>query len=113
MTATRARTGALVAHFKNPRRWANPWQWHFVQALHFAVSYRVAGGAGHVAASPYRSRSAFGRHPRAWSITIPATNLTTSEGLSPTAEFGMEEALRQIALLVGREVEEERSARSE
>ncbi|APW60553.1 hydrogenase maturation protease [Paludisphaera borealis] len=38
------------------------------------------------------ARIAFGRHPRAWSITIPAMNFAMSEGLSPTAECGMDEA---------------------
>jgi hydrogenase maturation protease len=54
------------------------------------------------------ARIAFGRHPRAWSITIPATNVATSEGLSPAAERGMEDALWHIALLVSREGGEER-----
>lgn len=58
------------------------------------------------------ARIAFGRHPRAWSITIPATSIAMSEGLSPDAERGMEDALRHIALLVSREVGEERCTRS-
>lgn len=62
---------------------------------------------GHTGDPPFLlslARIAYGCHPRAWSITIPATNIAMSECLSPAAERGMEDALRHIALLVGREV---------
>ena len=48
------------------------------------------------------ARAAFGRRPRAWSITVPATNLSLGERLSPTAARGMDDALREIGILVGR-----------
>jgi hydrogenase maturation protease len=42
----------------------------------------------------------YGRHPRAWSVTVPAANLALGEGLSPTAEDGLEVALRRISNLI-------------
>ena len=51
------------------------------------------------------ARAVYGHCPRAWSITVPATDLSLGERLSPTAERGMEDALREIGILVGREAE--------
>lgn len=62
------------------------------------------GHAGDPRALLALTRAAFGHHPRAWSITVPATDYAIGEGLSPAAERGMEEALRQVALLVRREM---------
>jgi hydrogenase maturation protease len=36
----------------------------------------------------------YGRRPRAWLMTLPATNLDFGEELSPAAARGMDEALR-------------------
>jgi hydrogenase maturation protease len=41
-----------------------------------------------------------GRCPSAWLITIPAADMGCGAGLSPTAERGAAEALRQIQLLL-------------
>jgi hydrogenase maturation protease len=46
------------------------------------------------------ARALFGSDPRAWLVTVPATNLAVGEGLSPTAERGLAAALRTIAALV-------------
>jgi hydrogenase maturation protease len=80
-----------------------------VQPLDPAVVGAAFGHAGDPRSLLSLARIAFGRNPRAWSITIPATNIAVSEGLSPVAERGSEDALRHIARLVSREVEEERS----
>ena len=58
------------------------------------------------------ARAVYGHCPRAWSITVPATDLSLGERLSPTAERGMEDALREIGILVGRAQEDERCTRS-
>jgi hydrogenase maturation protease len=46
------------------------------------------------------ARSVFGACPEAWLVTIPAAELSLSEGLSPTAERGLAEALRRVADLL-------------
>lgn len=46
------------------------------------------------------ARIAFGRSPRAWSITIPANATSIGTHLSLTAEHGVKEALEHIAHLV-------------
>ena len=60
---------------------------------------------GHVA-DPRRllalARAAYGTCPRSWLITVPAEDFSVGEGLSPAAERGLEEALRQIAACLGR-----------
>ena len=58
------------------------------------------------------ARVAYGHCPRAWSITVPAPDLALGERLSPTAERGMGDALRQIAMLIEREVGDGRCTRS-
>ena len=52
------------------------------------------------------ARAAFGSHPRAWLITVPATDLGVGEGLSPTAQAGLTAALRTIATLLTVALEE-------
>ncbi|MGP0068228.1 MAG: hydrogenase maturation protease [Isosphaeraceae bacterium] len=52
------------------------------------------------------ARAAFGSHPRAWLVTVPATDLAVGEGLSPTAEGGLAAALRTIAVLLRVALEE-------
>src|SRR5262245_51510815 len=41
-----------------------------------------------------------GACPRAWLITIPATNLALGEGLAAVAARGVEDALRRIAAIL-------------
>jgi hypothetical protein len=43
---------------------------------------------------------------------VPAADLSLGERLSPTAERGMEDALMEIGILVGREERGERCTRS-
>jgi hydrogenase maturation protease len=43
------------------------------------------------------TQAAFGRHPAAWSITVPATVLDFGEGLSPPAGRAMADALRYLS----------------
>jgi hydrogenase maturation protease len=52
------------------------------------------------------ARALYGHHPRAWLVTVPATNLAVGEGLSPTAEAGLAAALRTIAVLLEAAIEE-------
>ncbi|QDV35381.1 hydrogenase maturation protease [Tautonia plasticadhaerens] len=42
------------------------------------------------------AREVFGTSPRAWLVTVPATDLSTGEGLSPAAASGLREALGRI-----------------
>jgi hydrogenase maturation protease len=51
------------------------------------------------------ARQAYGRHPSAWLVTVPATNLLFGERLSPTAERESKAALRQIALVLTRSIQ--------
>jgi hydrogenase maturation protease len=43
------------------------------------------------------AQGAFGRHPRAWLITVPAADLAMGEGLSPAVERQRQAVLRHIA----------------
>ena len=52
------------------------------------------------------ARAAFGSHPRAWLITVPATDLGVGEQLSPTAQAGLAAALRTIEILLRVALEE-------
>jgi hydrogenase maturation protease len=45
------------------------------------------------------SRDVFGHTPRAWWLTIPATNLEFSETLSPQTQRGLTEAVQKIQQL--------------
>ena len=58
------------------------------------------------------ARAVYGRCPRAWLITVPATDLSLGECLSPSASRGMEDALMEIGILVGREAKDEPCTRS-
>ena len=49
------------------------------------------------------AQALYGRHPRAWLITVPAADVTLGERLSPGAERGVEDALAGIAALIERE----------
>lgn len=71
-----------------------------VQLLEPAGAATAIGHTGDPRSLLALAQAAFGRHPHAWSITVPATNLTLGEGLSPTAARGIDAALRQIALLL-------------
>jgi hypothetical protein len=42
----------------------------------------------------------FGGNPRAWLITVPATDFAIGEGLSATAADGLEDALACIELMI-------------
>jgi hydrogenase maturation protease len=44
-------------------------------------------------------QTAYGTCPRSWLVKVPALDLSFGEGLSPVAQRGLEEALRQIAAL--------------
>lgn len=46
------------------------------------------------------AQAAFGSHPRAWLVTVPATDFAGGEGLSPTAQRGLVAALETIAILL-------------
>ena len=46
------------------------------------------------------ARDVFGRAPVAWLVTVPATDLSMGEGLSPAAESGLDEAPRRIDVLL-------------
>ncbi len=46
------------------------------------------------------AQAAFGRHPAAWAITVPATVLGLGEGLSPTTTRTMVAALQYLSSLV-------------
>jgi len=46
------------------------------------------------------ARDVYGRAPRAWWLTIPATNLKFGETLSPTARHGCKEAVKCILGIV-------------
>jgi hydrogenase maturation protease len=77
-----------------------------VEVLSIEPSGRGLGAAlGHVA-DPRRllalTRTAYGTCPRSWLVTVPAADFSLGEGLSPAAERGLEEALRQIAARLGR-----------
>jgi hydrogenase maturation protease len=48
------------------------------------------------------ARDLFGRHPRAWWVTIPASDLSVGEDLSPQAQQAMMEALGAIKELLAR-----------
>jgi hydrogenase maturation protease len=45
------------------------------------------------------ARDVFGRAPEAWWLTIPVVNMDFSEALSPAAQRGFEEAVKQIQTL--------------
>jgi hydrogenase maturation protease len=45
------------------------------------------------------TRAVFGTCPPSWLVTIPAADFAVGEGLSPTAERGLEAALRRITAL--------------
>jgi hydrogenase maturation protease len=47
--------------------------------------------------------AAYGAYPRAWLITVPATDLDLGEGLSAEAARGLEDALRRIAAMLDEE----------
>jgi hydrogenase maturation protease len=49
------------------------------------------------------AQAVYGRHPRAWLVTLPAADLALGERLSSTAERGVEAALAGIAALIERE----------
>jgi hydrogenase maturation protease len=49
------------------------------------------------------AQAIYGRHPRAWLVTLPAVDITLGERLSATAERGVEAALVGIRALIGRE----------
>jgi hydrogenase maturation protease len=49
------------------------------------------------------AQALYGRHPRAWLVTLPAADLAMGERLSPGAERGVEAALAGIAALIERE----------
>jgi hydrogenase maturation protease len=60
-------------------------------------------GAGHTSDPRWLlalAEALHGHSPTAWLITAPAVDLGHGEGLSPEAERGAEEALRQLALLL-------------
>jgi hypothetical protein len=59
-----------------------------------------ASGAGTVLAA---AGSIYGRSPRGWLVTLPAVDFSFSEGRSPTAVRGAEEALELIAALIAAE----------
>ena len=44
------------------------------------------------------AKQLFGRHPRAWLLAVPVTDLGTGEGLSPATRRHFEEAVRVIQL---------------
>jgi hydrogenase maturation protease len=46
------------------------------------------------------AQAVYGRHPRAWLVTVPAEDFSLGEGLSTTAECGAEQALGRIAALI-------------
>src|SRR4051812_33735392 len=48
------------------------------------------------------AQTAYGTSPRSWLVTVPAADFSLGEGLSPVAERGLEEALRQISARLGR-----------
>lgn len=54
------------------------------------------------------AHAAFGSHPRAWLVTVPATDLALGEGLSPTAERALAAALGTIASLIESELDDGR-----
>jgi hydrogenase maturation protease len=63
----------------------------------------VGAPPGH-AGSPHGllalAQAVFGSRPRAWLVTVPATDLALGEGLSPAARSGLGAALRTIAGLL-------------
>jgi hydrogenase maturation protease len=64
------------------------------------------GMAGHVS-DPRKllalTRAIYGRHPRAWLVSVPAADFAMGEGLSATAERGLEEAIAWITALINAE----------
>jgi hypothetical protein len=58
------------------------------------------------------ARLVYGRCPPSWLITVPATDLSLGESLSPTTGRGMEVALKQIRILLEQGTEAERCTRS-
>jgi hydrogenase maturation protease len=46
------------------------------------------------------TREIYGRHPRAWLVSVPAADFSLGEGLSATAERGAEEALERVTALI-------------
>jgi Ni,Fe-hydrogenase maturation factor len=47
------------------------------------------------------ARTVYRRSPRSWLVTVPAADFSLGEGLTKTAAEGAEQALDQIAALVG------------
>jgi hydrogenase maturation protease len=47
------------------------------------------------------ARAMYGRTPKGWLVTVPATDFCLGEGLSKTASQGAQQALCRIAALVG------------
>jgi hydrogenase maturation protease len=72
-----------------------------VQRLEPACTRVTIGHDGHPRSLLALARAAYGHHPRSWLVTIPATNFALGSDVSPTARGGMEDALRQIARLLG------------
>jgi hydrogenase maturation protease len=50
------------------------------------------------------TKSLYGRRPRAWLVTIPATDLELGEGLSPTAQAGVAAAVAAVRALIDEHV---------
>jgi hydrogenase maturation protease len=66
----------------------------------------AAGLAGHTSdprALLSLALAVFGRHPRAWHVTVPAVDFSFREGLSAIASRGAADALAQIAALIDAE----------
>jgi hydrogenase maturation protease len=72
----------------------DPYQVRPVEAADVAPTF---GHTGDPRALLALTQAAFGRHPAAWSITVPATVLDFGEGLSPTAGRAMAAALRYLS----------------
>ena len=48
------------------------------------------------------TRAIYGRSPRSWLVTVPGVELSLGEGLSATAERGVEDALKRIIDMTAR-----------
>jgi hydrogenase maturation protease len=46
------------------------------------------------------TRAMYGRHPRAWLVSVPAADFSLGEGLSATAAHGAADALERITALI-------------
>jgi hydrogenase maturation protease len=61
----------------------------------------VLGHASDPAGLLALTHAVYGRCPPAWWVTVPAVDFGLGEGLSPTAQHGVAEALRVVARLIG------------